>query len=187
MGQKKKKKRAHIFEEIEQKNRQLFLQETRSSVENEVDWMKEFSGLSVLSHYSNISGGVAVLFNKKFKPTSYDVVEVVKGRLLKVRASYANFVFVFICVYIPTTPIERLLFLDTLCATLKDCGSEDFLFLGGDFNCTELDMDRNHVEPHMASRKRLIHLIEKYDLCDIWRMINGNEKQYTCAHMRDNY
>lgn len=149
--------------------------------------MKEFSGLSVLSHYSNISGGVAVLFNKKFKPTSYDVVEVVKGRLLKVRASYENFVFVFICVYIPTTPIERLLFLGTLCATLKDCGSEDFLFLGGDFNCTELDMDRNHVEPHMASRKRLIHLNEKYDLCDIWRMINGNEKQYTCAHMRDNY
>lgn len=101
----------HIFEEIEQKNIDItFLQEIHSSVENEVDWMNEFSGLSVLSHYSNISGGVAVLFNKKFKPTSYDVAEVVKGRLLKVRASYEKFVFVFICVYIPTAPIERFFF-----------------------------------------------------------------------------
>jgi len=39
----------------------------------------------------------------------------------------------------------------------------------------------------MASRKRLIHLIEKYDLCDIWRTMNDNEKQYTWAHVRDNH
>jgi len=66
-------KKEHIFfEEIEQKNiDNFFLQETHSSVENEVDWMKEFSGLSVLSRYSNISGGVVVLFNTKFKLISY--------------------------------------------------------------------------------------------------------------------
>ncbi len=29
--------------------------------------------------------------------------------------------------------------------------------------------DRNHVEPHMASRKRLIQLIEMHDLVDVWR------------------
>ncbi len=49
--------------------------------------------------------------------------------------------------------MERLLFLDTLCSTLRNCCTEEFLFLGGDFNCAELDIVRNHVEPHMASRK----------------------------------
>lgn len=46
--------------------------------------------------------------------TSYQVDEVVKGRLLKVRATFGNFILVFICVYIPTAPIERMLFLNTL-------------------------------------------------------------------------
>lgn len=188
MAQTMPKKRAQIFEEIEQKNIDIILlQETHSSIDNVVDWMKEFSGVSVLSHYSNVSGGVAVLFSKNFKPISYDVDEIVKGRMLKVRAVYEKFVFVFICVYAPTAPIERILFLDTLCSALENCCTEDLLFVGGDFNCTELDIDRNHVEPHMASRKRLIHLIEKYGLCDIWRVMNGDEKQYTWAHARDNY
>jgi len=110
-----------------------FLQETHSSTDNVVDWMREFSGVSVLSHYSNVSGGVAILFSKNFKPIMYDVDEIVKGRLLKVRAVYETFVFVFIRVYTLTAPIERLLFLDTLCSTLKKCCTEDFLFVGGDF------------------------------------------------------
>jgi len=58
-----------------------FLQETHSSTDNVVDWMREFSGVSVLSHYSNVSGGVAILFSKNFKPIMYDVDEIVKGRL----------------------------------------------------------------------------------------------------------
>ncbi len=172
---------------MEHKNIDIaFLQETHSSSDNVVDWMKEFSGIPVLSHSSTLSGGVAILFSRNFKPISYDVNEIIKGRLLKVRATYETFVFVFICIYAPTAPVERLLFLDTLCSTLQNCCTEEFLFLGGDFNCAELDIDRNHVEPHMASRKHLIHLIEKYDLCDVWRAQNGNERQYTWAHARDN-
>lgn len=126
------------------------------------------------------------MLNRNFKPISYDVNEIIKGRLLKVRATYESFVYVLICSYAPTAPVERLLFLDTLGSTLQNCCTEEFLFLGGDFNCAELDMDRNHVEPHMASRKHLIHLIEKFDLCDVWRALNGNERQYTWAHTRDN-
>ncbi len=50
---------------MEQKNIDIaFLQETHSGVDNVVDCMKEFNGLSLLSHNSNVSGGVAVLFSK---------------------------------------------------------------------------------------------------------------------------
>jgi hypothetical protein len=40
----------------------LFLQETHSDVVNEVDWGLWWKGASVLSHGTNFSAGVAVLF-----------------------------------------------------------------------------------------------------------------------------
>ncbi len=70
-GAKNLKKKGNIFEEMEQKNIDIaFLQETHSSSDNVVDWMKEFSGIPVLSHSSTLSGGVAILFSRNFKPIS---------------------------------------------------------------------------------------------------------------------
>ncbi len=115
----------------------------------------------MLSHNTSVSAGVAVLFSKSFNPLSYVVDEISKGRLLKVRAVFESYVLVFICIYAPTTPVERIIFLDLLCNTLQCCSEEEYLFLGGDFNCTEDMIDRNHIEPHLSSQKRLIQLIQK--------------------------
>lgn len=69
---------------------------------------------------------------------------------------------------------------------LKNCDSGEFLLLGGDFNCTELVIDRNHVEPHMPSRKRLIEIIKSHDLSALWRNIHLKQKQYTWVHSYNN-
>lgn len=51
----------------------------------------------------------------------------------------------------------------------KNCSWEEMLFLGGDFNCTENDeIDRNHLEPHAASRCAMIQLVETQ--ADIWSL-----------------
>ncbi len=110
--------------------------------------MQEWDGISVLSHNTTLSGGVGILFTKSFSPVSYQVDEIVKGRLLKIRAIFA-----------PTSAMQRLVFLDALSSTLQTCSTEDYLFLGGDFNCTEKNIDRNHIEPHMPSRERLTKMI----------------------------
>lgn len=117
---------------------------------------------------------------------SYDYVEIVKDRVLKERAMFENYIFVFMCVCAPTSTFKRILFLDTLCCTLQNASSEEFFFLDGDLNCTDHVLDRNHIKPTMPSRKRLTQMIKKYDLCDIWRLLNGNERQYTWVHTRDN-
>ncbi len=96
--------------------------------------------------------GVAILFAKSFSPHSLQVEEIVKGRLLKVRATFEHFVFVFICVYIPNSAVERIVFLNIVGSVLQKCCGEEYLFLGGDFNCTVSNLDRNHVEPHLPSR-----------------------------------
>ncbi len=36
----------------------------------------------------------------------------------------------------------------------------NILFLGGDFNCTEANLDRNHIEPYLPPRQRLVQLIK---------------------------
>lgn len=171
---------------LSRKKIDVFLQETHSDLKNAADWSREWDGISILSHSTAVSGGVAVLFSRSFKPVSYDVEEIIKGRLLKVKALFENHVLVFICIYVPTSGVERMLFLSTPNSTLQNCNSEEFLFLGGDFNCTEQNLDRNHIEPHKPSRKRLIQVIKTHELCDIWRHFNGNLRQYTWSHTRDN-
>nr|BAC82609.1 pol-like protein [Danio rerio] len=186
-GAREGKKRFYLFEMIKEKKIDvLFVQETHSDALNACDWAREYNGLPILSHLSSVSGGVAVLFSKNFIPCSYQVEEIINGRLLKIRAQFENSVFVFISVYVPTRAIERMCFLETLSNVLANCNTEDVLILGGDFNCTESSLDRNHVEPHMPSQRRLIQLIHFNDITDIWRNFNSYQRQYTWLHTYDN-
>lgn len=88
-GARNSKKRTELFEVIKQKKIDVaFIQETHSDVKNAADWMQEWDGFSVLSHNTTLSGGVAILFSKSFCPVSYQVDEIVKGKLLKIRAIF---------------------------------------------------------------------------------------------------
>lgn len=81
----------------------------------------------------------------------------------------------------------KVVVLYSLGSTLQSCSTEEYLFLGGDFNCTESHIDRNHIEPHMPSRERLIKVINMNDLCDIWRHFHDGQRQYTWVHAHDNF
>lgn len=105
------KKRAQIYETLRCKSIDvLFVQETHSDALNAADWAKEFDGLPILSHFTSLSAGVGVLFSRNFIPYSYTAEEIIKGRLLKIRASFENSTFTFICVYAPTAALERIVF-----------------------------------------------------------------------------
>jgi hypothetical protein len=64
----------------------LFLQETHGDVVNEVDWRFWWKGASVLSHGTNFSAGVAVLFVRGLSVKMCSSKEVCRGRLLVVKA-----------------------------------------------------------------------------------------------------
>lgn len=81
-----------------------------------------------------------------------------------------------------------MVLLNEIDTILSNCHTEDYMFMGGDFNCTEnYNLDRNHPVPHMASQRAMIKLSNAHDLCDIWRVFNGNERQYTWAQTRENF
>lgn len=180
-------KRALVYELMRQKAADVFfLQETHSDLQNATDWCKEWDGLTFLSHYTSSSAGVAVMFSRTFVPQSHSVQEIIRGRLLKIRATFENNVFVFICVYAPTSGGDRVAFLKRLSTVIRDCSPSDFVLIGGDLNCTADKLDRNHAEPHTLSRNQLIELISTYGLCDVWRSLHKTDRQYTWAHCRGN-
>lgn len=72
-------------------------------------------------------------------------------------------------------------FLDALCEVLSECNRDDYLILAGDFNCTESDSDRNHLEPHSASLKRLIQLINHHELWKLLKNSDGSSLGHTHA------
>lgn len=182
-GARERSKRFAVFETIRQNKFDVFfMQETHSDTSNVADWAQGFDGLSILSHGTSNSGGVAILFSKPFIPITHQVDEIIKGRLLKVRAQFENHFFVFICIYAPTMATDRMLFLNTMGNVIGNCCPNDIVILGGDFNCTAQNIDRNHVEPHMPSRRRLIEIMKTNDLSDIWRNFHGGQKQYTWVH-----
>lgn len=71
-------------------------------------------------------------------------------------------------------------------SVLQDVAVDEYLILGGDFNCTESNLDRNHMEPHLPSRQRLVQIKKTHELIDIWRQLDGEQRQYTWSHVRDN-
>ena len=188
-GARSERKRACLFQLMKLKSiNVMFVQETHSDSENVTDWRKEWDGDVILSHLTRTSGGVGILFAKGFLPHSCVVEERIGGRLLVVRAVYEHFTFVFVNVYAPTNGNDRVVFLSSLSETLKDYGQEHFLLLGGDFNCTENDeLDRNHSEPHVASKAAMSNIIETYGLVDLWRTLYPIKRQYTWTHKRDKY
>lgn len=186
-GARDVKKRVQVYELMKIKKIDvMFLQETHSTKENEVDWMKEWEGQVVLSHKTASSAGVAVLFSKNCLPITYEVTEVMKGRIIKIKAKFERVTMEIINVYAPVKAVERMLFLGILCETIKQCQTESILILGGDFNCTSDDLDRNHPEPHKPSRSKLLNVMKTCQICDVWRIFYCKERQYTWAHAREN-
>ena len=71
---------------------------------------------------------------------------------------------------------------------LSQCGPEEFLFLGGDFNCTEIDqVDGNHIEAHAASKCAIKQLVEVHKLTDVWREMHDRHKRCIWVQHRENH
>ena len=153
-GAREVRKRALVLDTARSKRIDvLFLQEVHSDQSIEGDWEKEWEGQVALSHNTTLSGGVGILFSRRFTPSSLEVEPVVQGRCLLVRAKFDTYTLVLVNIYAPNNGPERKRFFETVNSKLNCCGPEDFLFLGGDFNCTEAEfLDRNHAEPHPVSQ-----------------------------------
>lgn len=56
-----------------------------SDKDNESNWKREWSRERILNNRSSSNGGVGILFSRSFIPCSFEVEEIIEGRLVKVK------------------------------------------------------------------------------------------------------
>ena len=186
-GGRDRHKRALVSEVASQKGIDvLFLQETHTNQVDEVEWGLWWEGTYALSHGSTSSAGVAIMFRASAKAVILSTVEVVKGRLLIVKAEIKGVVLCFINLYGPNQGSERVGIFNLLNNELQNYHQEQLIF-GGDFNCTlDFTVDRTSEEPHPQSARSLRNIIMQMDLLDAWRVKHPQARQYTWVRVSNN-
>lgn len=108
-GARDVRKRMSLNEYIHNKSIDVtFVQEMHSDVKNEVEWKTGKRSDLFMSHGTNVSGGVAILFSKTINITTVSVNEIERGRILAVQATINGLAVVFINIYAPNTGAERI-------------------------------------------------------------------------------
>ncbi len=77
----------------------ILLQGTHSDIENEIEWGMWWKGQHILSHGTNLSAGVALLFSPERKVSIEKTEEFIKGRLVLVKTIIEGMTIYFINVY----------------------------------------------------------------------------------------
>lgn len=186
-GGRDRQKEALVSEVSDQKKIDvLFLQETHTVIQDETEWGLWWKGVYRLSHGTNISAGVAILFREAGSESILSCTEVVKGRLLVVRAAIEGSVYCFVNVYAPNNGAERVRFYTQLQNELM-LHQQEYIIVGGDFNCTlDFTVDRIGEEPHPQSSQALKNAILHLDLLDSFRVKHPQSKQFSWARVCNN-
>ena len=125
---------------------------------------------------------IGFLGNKKIK---YNKIRTDNnGRIIVLEAEIDDEIFLLINLYNPNTEAEQV---KTLCELerMLDIFSLDSyknILFAGDFNCffnSNLEASGGNPALKKKSVSKLIQLLEKYDLIDIWRIRNPFSKRYT--------
>lgn len=107
-GGRDRVKRAMLSEFIQLNDVKVFFsQETHSDSNNEIEWYRWWEGECKLSHGTNFSMGVAILFSKSVDLKIVMTKEIEKGRVLLVLAEIESVKFLFVNVYAPNIGLNR--------------------------------------------------------------------------------
>ena len=186
-GIQKSEKRIKIFEYLKNSispDGFIFLQETHSSVDDEKRWCDELNGNLYFSHGKTNLGGVAIGYvgSKSFVLANQSAD---KNRcLLLIEAIVDDLKFVLININNCNNESQQLLTLTELRKILQnvdDIGNKNII-IGRDFNFhfnSKLVAKGGKPTLKKKSIRKMIELIESFELCDIWRIRNPTKKPFT--------
>lgn len=165
----------------------VVLQETHSRARDVTFWQAEWGSDIVFSHGPRVSEcGVAVLLPRSLKGSAEYKVAYCddNGRMIVLHFTYQECNLTIFALYAPTSNHSRsqVEFFDTLGSQLKSIDPEErkHILICGDLNVhlTRLDIDSRRFRLTLAA-KRMISLLDEFDLVDIWRYKNPLLRRYT--------
>ena len=180
-GLRDKTKRADIFERIKDRKTDIILLQETHLTENDYTELKEDWNIEYfLSGSSNTSRGTAILLNKTFEYVLHDKILDDNGRytLIDIEITLIGRLTVG-SIYAPNDQIE--IFLEEIFDKINQLNNV-FNAIGGDWNMIQdfkLDTYNYDRWNNKTASKRLEEKKVEYDLVDIWRIKNGNNKRFS--------
>ena len=194
-------KRIKIFEYLKNKVTSdcfIFLQETHSNKDSEKRWSDEFKGQFFFSHGKTNSCDAAIAY---YGSTNISVlisrtdsggtnISVLitradsEGRITLLDMKYDDKNYILCNIYNPNheaNQVDTLEMLGDFIMGIPQWETKEVI-VGGDFNLfLDAELDAKGVRPTLKKRSvaKLISIIERFTLIDIWRVRNQNKRRYT--------
>jgi len=146
-GLNKSIKRRSIFRWLHNQNNHFsFLQETYSSKDCAKTWEAEWDGKVFFSHGSTHSKGVLILVNPKVELKIEKVISDYNGRYIILDAMVDGSHVILVNIYAPNDLNQQLALFNDLQHTLQEFAQE-YIIMGGDFNCALQDKGKKGGNP----------------------------------------
>ena len=123
------------------------MQETYSSVKDELIWRNEWGGEIFFSHGSQHSRGVCILIDRSVNEKVECIHRDSQGRILLISMTSAGMKVSLCNIYAPNNHSDQLLFIQELNNLLIDKSELTSLVVGGDWNCTLYRNDKKGGAP----------------------------------------
>ena len=177
-------KRQKIFYWLKQHNSLnaiTFLQETHSDRKTEKSWKNYCNGDLYFSHGTTNSCGVLTLIGKNVDFILKNKIIDDSDRYVILLCEISGLTVLLLNTYAPNTESAQVTFFTELWEILSKLDNIDNIIWGGDFNCSfdKLDAVGGNFKPKRKSLYLIQEIMDCYDMCDIWRVRNESNRQYT--------
>ena len=175
-----KNKREQIFAWVNKNNYDIcLLQETHSGEGTHDAWKWEWGNEAFFSGKNNNSEGIGILISSKISCTIQKYTEILCGRMQALEIIINGKELTIINIYGPNDDDTSLF--NKLEDYINENEDKNFL-LGGDFNTvleTNIDKHNGKNDTHKRCRTKINHIIDTYNLIDIWREKHFGLREYT--------
>ncbi len=185
-GMRKKWTRTSIFRELKKIKADIcLLQECHVTKSDVAQWSSEWKGLLFYNECSNRSQGEIILLSKDLECQNIKCIHKSDG-ILAITLDIDGEQYICMSIYAPNNDQKKIEFFTRLQTTILEYSSPDVhVILGGDFNCmSDPNLDNLGGRPHSDREiEGFRKLVQSTSLCDIWRTLHPNEKQFTWRHL----
>ena len=172
-----KSKRKSIFESYRGISDLLILQETHSSQMYEKMWETEWGGDIIFNHGTSASRGLAVLMKKGMKNAIKNIYKDEEGRTIVFDILENDTLVTIVALYAPNVDCPK--YFQDISFQIKERSENKILI--GDFNLAlDVELDRKNTYYNNNKSLEVVQsLMEEYCLVDVWRLQNGETREYS--------
>ena len=185
-GLKQKPKRIKIFNYLNEKVKKgfIFLQETHSIGNDILDWQNDWGGTMILNNGNSNSRGTLIAFTPDFDYKILKHITDDDGRIQICSIMFDERKLLLVNIYnenIEQKQVILLKKLDVLLESFSDVQDHEII-MGGDWNVIldkNLDASGGNPQLKLSSLSEITKIVEKYDLCDIFRIRNPLKRRFS--------